>query len=120
MDHNQILQALEESLLTSAVRRNRAKMSALLAEGFREFGASGRVFSKAEVIDMLQAETPASLSLDSFEAQQISPQAILVTYRETKEAAGSAPTISLRSSLWIFRGEHWQMLFHQGTKIAQK
>lgn len=108
---------LEEMLLQSAVRRNAAKIAELLAEDFREFGSSGRVFSRAEIIAALQKEDPAHWSLSDFDAKQLSEFLVLVTYSATRMSNNSPPAQSLRSSLWALRESRWQMLFHQGTKI---
>lgn len=119
MDFKQTLLELEQRLLTHAIRRDAQELSALLADEFREFGSSGRTYSKTEILDLLPSEPPATLSLNSFEAYLVSEQAVLVTFRAVKEVAGSPPVESLRSSLWIYRDGRWQLLFHQGTKISK-
>lgn len=118
MGISQELQELEQLLLTSTVRQNAQKIALLLADEFREFGSSGRVFSKAEIIDQLQTEPPVSLILNSFESFRLADHIFLTTFRVVKEVAGLPPSESLRSSIWAFRDGHWQMLFHQGTKIS--
>lgn len=117
MDVRQTLLELEQRLLTNAIRHNARELSSLLAEEFREFGSSGRAFSKAEIIDLLASEPSVCLSLKSFEFYPISEQAALVTFRAVREVAGSPPIESLRSSLWVYRDGRWQLLFHQGTKV---
>lgn len=111
------LRELEESLLQAAVRKDASEVAALLADGFREIGSSGRVYSKAEVIALLQAEESLPLSLRDFEAALLSASLALVTYRALRETPDGEPVQSWRSSLWELRDGRWQMLFHQGTKI---
>jgi hypothetical protein len=106
-------------LLSSATRHDATVLSSLLADEFREFGSSGKAFSKAEIISHLQSESSVPLSLHDFEAYPISDQAFLVTFRAVKAVPGLPSIASLRSSLWIYRDGRWQMLFHQGTKIPQ-
>jgi hypothetical protein len=118
MDVKQTLQGLEQRLLTNATRHDAREVSSLLADEFREFGSSGRTFSKIEIIDLLQSESSVCFSLKDFEAYPVSEQTVLVTFRAVKEIEGLPPTESLRSSLWIHRDGRWQMLFHQGTKVA--
>ncbi|MHB0981085.1 MAG: DUF4440 domain-containing protein [Thermoleophilia bacterium] len=43
--------ALEEALLDPAVRQFQARLSELTADDFVEFGSSGRVFGKSDVLD---------------------------------------------------------------------
>lgn len=117
MELSDHLRSLEESLLRSAVRKNAPEVAALLADGFREFGCSGRVYSRAEIIGHLQEEEPARLSLTDFEATPLSASLVLVTYRALRVGPNDDSVQSLRSSLWELRDGRWQMLFHQGTKI---
>jgi hypothetical protein len=53
MDVSETLRGLEASLLTNAVRKNRARVAELLAEDFREFGRSGTAYTKAEILQFL-------------------------------------------------------------------
>lgn len=110
------LRQLEEDLLRSEVRRDSIRVSALLADEFREFGASGRVYDRSSVLSELASESPADLSLTDFVCQQPAPGVALVTYRSTRaDAAGTRN--SMRSSLWVLRDGCWKILFHQGTRI---
>ncbi len=125
MDLDDHLRALEEALLTPAVRRDKVPLADLLCEEFREFGSSGRVWTRAEILESLSTEQPVPFRLEAFKATPIAPEAVLLTYRVQREAASpEAPEASarapqsLRSSLWIQREGRWQMLFHQGTPAA--
>ena len=57
---------LEERLLDSAVRRSPEAISALLADEFVEYGSSGRVFDKEQIIESLQGEDPTERLLSDF------------------------------------------------------
>jgi hypothetical protein len=120
MDLATHLQHLEEQLLDPAVRKNPAELDALLTDDFREFGSSGRSYTKAAIIALLQEEpaNPVTLSLRNFTVQLLAPEIALATYTSTRtnQRAGET-THSLRSSLWIHRDDRWQMHFHQGTRI---
>lgn len=111
------LRALEERLLQAAVRKEALQAGALLAEDFFEFGSSGRVYSRAEILAALEGEALCRLSLTDFEMRQFSSSLALVTYRSLRECPECEPTWSLRNSLWEMRAGRWQMIFHQGTKI---
>jgi|SRR5580698_7772287 hypothetical protein len=112
--------ALEQLLMDPLLRKDREKVSALLAEDFREFGSSGCVWNREAILDLLVNEVsqPAPI-IEDFAVQNIGPEAKLVTYRSVRESAISGVQVHcLRSSIWIRRGEHWQMIFHQGTKVS--
>ena len=111
------LQKIEERLLESAVRSDARQLDDILCDEFREYGASGRVFTKAQIVADLTAETPEGLSLKDFRCEAVAEGVALVTYRSVRQTQ-SGEVASLRSSLWVQRKGVWQMLFHQGTRAA--
>jgi hypothetical protein len=116
---DELLLQLEQQLMDPVFRKDRGRVSALLAEEFREFGASGRVWSREAILDLLASEMPRPASaVEDFAIQHIGPEAVLVTYRAVcAQGESGVPHASLRSSLWIRSKDGWQVLFHQGTKI---
>ncbi len=112
------LRALEEQLLRPDVRHQRDQAAALLAEDFREFGSSGRVFKRQQILDALEGEEQAELSMSDFAAVELAPGVVLATYQSSRQFDGDTPEIrSLRSSIWVLRDGRWQIIFHQGTRI---
>jgi hypothetical protein len=110
------LQQLEEDLLRPDVRRNPERIAQLLADDFREFGASGRIYGKAEILAALSTEAPAQIQLTDFACHQLTAEIALVTYQSQRTDANGTRG-ALRSSVWIRRENRWQMLFHQGTRL---
>ena len=115
------LHSLEERLLQPDVRHSAAELTQLLAPEFREFGCSGRTYTRAEVISDLASETTLhDRTLSDFTLLASTPDFALVTYRSTRrDANGAVKAITLRSSTWIHRDDRWQLLFHQGTLNTQ-
>ena len=110
------LRHLEEQLLQPEVRGSAERLAALLAEDFVEFGSSGRVFDRKQIIAALADETPTKRSLSKFEATMLSEDIALVTYRATRGSQPGAGAVhTLRSSIWRRSNGRWQMVFHQGT-----
>lgn len=109
---------LELSLLTEAVRKDPARMCLLLTEEFCEFGASGCVYNKTEVIAELQAEHERRIAMKDFATQMIDSSTMLVRYRSVREGADGVTVEALRSSIWVLREGRWQILFHQGTRVG--
>ena len=107
-----VLLALETGLLDPAVRRQPAAVGALLAEEFREFGKSGRVYSKQEILALLAQEPEKAIHMEDFEVTRLGETFTLATYKSVT-AEGQAR----RSSLWMWREGCWLMIFHQGTPI---
>jgi hypothetical protein len=113
------LRQLEEHLLNPATRRDPTLVAPLLADDFIEFGASGRVFDKASILEDLKNEPPRPASLlEDFAIRELSPAIILATYRATRFDPSGAPiSQSRRSSIWAHVNGQWQITFHQGTPI---
>jgi hypothetical protein len=121
MDHEltEELRSLEERLLDPEIRRDRHAVASLLAPEFVEFGSSGRVFTREQILELLENEQPQRIELRDFAVQTLAPKAALATWRSIR-LDGSKPEASfLRSSIWVFREERWQMIFHQGTRAAE-
>src|SRR6478609_2536417 len=114
------LQKLEELMLKPDVRHSAEQLSQLLADDFREFGGSGRVTNKAQIIEVLKTQPPLELWLDHFEVICLATDVALVTYRgNCKLPESDKVSQSLRSSIWVNRNGRWEVVFHQGTPAAQ-
>jgi hypothetical protein len=111
------LRELEESLLTNSLRKDAEKVSALLAEEFCEFGRSGTVYSKADILALLQDEEETRIVMRDFIYRSIAEGVALVTYRSERAEPDGELIAALRSSLWLMRDGRWQMVFHQGTRV---
>jgi hypothetical protein len=118
-----LLRRLEEQLLKPEIRHSPDQVGDLLSDDFVEFGSSGGMFNKQQVIEALQQEGPADptirLSLVDFIARRLASDVILVTYRTIQEGGPGTRQVSrLRSSIWKLIEGRWQMVFHQGTPSA--
>ena len=111
-----IIRQLEERLLQPHVRQAAGDVAELLADDFMEFGSSGRIFTKPQIIESLQQESPTRLALREFRARTLAPGVVLVTYRAVRQGESEEKlAYSLRSSIWRWSEGRWQMMFHQGT-----
>lgn len=108
-DLDQLVQ-LEEAMWRSETRGDRGWMDRHLAPEFREFGRSGRRYTRDETIAIDVGEIDAVLPLADLEIRELSANLALVTYRS--EVAGETAN---RSSIWRWSGSGWRMEFHQGT-----
>lgn len=108
---------LERALLQPEVRRSARRLDTLLDDDFREFGASGRVYDKADILRALPAEDPAAYEIGEFEVRPLCGGVVLATYRVVRTSGGMA-AVSLRSSIWKHDGSAWRVVFHQGTPCS--
>jgi ribonuclease HI len=104
---------LEVLLLQPEVRRDAVTLDRLLHPDFREIGASGRCWTRDEVIDELTKDPEqVPITASALDARQVSDGLILLTYH-SEAPHGSA----LRSSWWARSDAGWQIVFHQGTPV---
>ena len=111
-----LLLNLEQLLMDPDFRKDRVRAAALLAEEFFEFGSSGRVWTRAEILDPSSA-SPSAPGVEDFVVRSIAPELVQATYRTARTTPESGQQAALRCSLWIWREDRWQVLFHQGTKV---
>jgi hypothetical protein len=116
------IRALEETLHRPEIRRSNTAVGGLLCDGFVEFGSSGKVYQRQEIIDLLAREDEAGdagrLQAADYAIRAIAEGAVLLTYRTRRTTSAGAERQVLRSSIWQKTEAGWQMLFHQGTVIA--
>ena len=110
------------NLLQPNVRKSAKDIMDLLADEFIEFGSSGRVFDKQQIIKSLQNEPMEALtqrSITEFKTLILATGVVLVTYRLVRHISGEEPVHSLRSSIWKLNNARWKMIFHQGTLVKE-
>jgi hypothetical protein len=113
------IRALEERLLDPEVRHSPSELDRLLADHFREFGSSGRVFTKESMIASLTAESGAfDYELADFTVTLLAPTVALATYALIDVTSTNDPRRALRSSIWVQRDGSWRIVFHQGTQSS--
>lgn len=116
--HHQLLH-LEQQLMDPIFRRDRRAVAELLSEDFREFGSSGRIWTRDSILEMLTSEEAFTTpTVEDFQTQQLSLDTYLVTYRTSRPNQDAPPSAALRSSIWTNRSDKWEILFHQGTRLA--
>jgi hypothetical protein len=109
---------LEQRLAQVGRKLSAEEASSLIAEDFVEFGASGKVWSKAEIIAAMSQWAPIERIVENFSARELSASVCLVTYKVVGVTQDrQASPFLLRSSIWRYTGERWQIVFHQGTNV---
>jgi hypothetical protein len=100
------------------------EIAKLLADEFIEFGSSGRVFNKHDIIEALHDEhaegrSPARTA-DGLTVRRLTKVVALVTYRTVSQISTTGEKHrTLRSSTWKWIDGRWQMIFHQGTLVGR-
>lgn len=111
------LRALEPITHRLPAGADRAAIEALLEENFFEVGASGKVYPRDVVLDVVaqrysRGEDPDddAWSIDDFSTVALIDNVYLVTYR-----LRFAGRLSRRSTLWRRHQSGWCAVYHQGT-----
>lgn len=117
----QLLMALEVELHKPAARNDAARLDVLLHDDFREFGRSGSVYTKADILSRLPTETQQVVVVaDHFVLRRLSDVVALLTYRSANLLDdGTCDRFTLRTSVWEHSIRGWQISFHQGTPTVQ-
>lgn len=108
------LHELETSLWVAETRFDDVYMERVFAPDFMEFGRSGRVYQRHEMLGFSGDTIDIALPLQNFQARQIAPNVVLITYLSQVTYDDDVQSGN-RSSLWVFADERWQLTFHQGT-----
>ncbi|HUB43160.1 MAG TPA: DUF4440 domain-containing protein [Streptosporangiaceae bacterium] len=104
----------EIRLLQPQVRRAPADVDALLDPEFSEFGASGRRWSRSEILTSLASEErEAAAAAHDLRATWIAEGVVLVTY-----VSDDGERRCNRSSIWRRTPAGWRVYFHQGTPVS--
>ena len=101
---------LEIELLKPAARKSVERLDQLISDEFIEFGSSGKVYSKQDILQTLPYEKEQAIEINNFKTAELSEDVVLATYRATIDGVPS-----LRSSIWKRVSSNWKMIFHQGT-----
>jgi hypothetical protein len=111
--------ALEKALLDPAVRRDRARVSALLADDFIEFGSSGGIWTRDTTLHLLESENYSPPSVEDMACRALSEGVMLVTYKTVRINTDTGErSTALRSSIWTNESGKWVVRFHQGTRAG--
>jgi hypothetical protein len=99
------------------VRRAPEQLTDLLHPDFLEFGASGRRWSRPDIIEELAAEQhpdgqQAVAEVSDLTGTRLAADVVLVTYVSQRGSRRCR-----RSSVWRRTPAGWRVFFHQGTII---
>lgn len=112
----QELVELEHAMWREETRFNPGFQERHFAPGFFEFGRSGRVYNRDQVI--AAASQPIDAALQNIRITELSAGLVLITYDSVLQRGPGTVEYSRRSSIWSKASGSWQMHFHQGTPFS--
>jgi len=114
-----LIKKIEVELLQDDVRKSKERLGKILSDDFFEFGQSGNKYFKQDILELLPLLPKEKFSVSNFEVLELSPDKVLATYlMERQELKTKKKSRSWRSSIYQKHNDTYQMLFHQGTPIA--
>ena len=109
-----ILTSLEEDMWREGARFDQSFQEQRFANDFFEFGRSGRVYTRDQIIHVDLQPIHAVLPLPNLANRLFDKNTAQVTYNSQDEYDGITE-YARRSSIWSRTGSGWVMRFHQGT-----
>jgi hypothetical protein len=98
----------------------RAEFDGMMAPEFWEVGASGRLYSREFVLDLLEkrfAEPQADAwETSEFRCQRLADDLYLLPYTLLQDEV----RLTRRVTIWRRTVEGWKIVFHQGTVVVNK
>jgi len=106
-DLSLVIYGLEYALANGGIK----KPESVIADDFMEYGKSGTVYFKSDVIETVRARKNGNTKISDFSMKLLEQNTAFVTYKGIKDGKKT-----LRSSIWKFNAGDWHIVFHQGTK----
>ena len=108
------LTRLEEAMWKADTRFDLEFQEARFAPDFVEFGRSGKIYQRSEIIREGGASIEATLPLPNLAMKALDANTVQVTYDSAVVYRGVTEHAH-RSSIWSRAPSGWVMGFHQGT-----
>ena len=117
-DISKTIYELELSLLRPEIRSSVETLNLLLADDFQEFGSSGLIYDKKDILERLPQNVMDIVYIVSdFNTKIISLDVVQTTFKTERVTNGIDKVYSFRSSLWRKTNSSWEIFFHQGTLL---
>ena len=112
-DKFELIKSLEIELTLKEVRADPVRLSELLHDDFGEFGKSGSVYDKQDIVRELPGWEYLDIECGEFNPIELSENVVLLKYQSTLNGVKTN-----RSSIWVNENGNWQIIHHQGTECA--
>ena len=112
----ELLLKLEMSLWIEETRNNIEFLDKVLHKDFKEFGKSGKVFNKEDILKDTKCVINAIFPFEELDVKSLSEETYLITYVASRKDNNKIIKTN-RSSIWIGDSENIQLIFHQGTLV---
>lgn len=108
-----VLYRAELDLIHPETSHSRSELEKLLHPLYTETGSTGNTYDREAIIEMMIGQKPGGVVIRDFEAHPLNADTAFVTYR----SIGTGGQEARRTSIWMRTDDHWQLRYHQGTRI---
>ena len=108
---------LERAMWRAETRYDPAFQEKHFAADFVEFGRSGEVYDRAQII--VDGGGPIDARLENARVRELAADTVLITYDSSVRRDAGTVEYGRRSSIWSRIDGVWQMRFHQGTPFVR-
>ncbi len=108
----------EHILAEAQQQKNANLLRATLADESLYVAYNGLVLTKTQIVKDLKYIDVSRYQMKNFKVRRLGPAAALLTYDlDTSASVGGqdVPAKQYASSVWMNRGGHWVLIFHQET-----
>lgn len=110
---------LENRLQQPDVRRSPELLNDLISEDLTEFGSSGQMYTKNDVLVNLPSSPEIKFIMSDFRINVLSDNVVQSLFKTEKtNLENGKVSKSLRCSVWRNENGKWRMIFHQGTPFV--
>lgn len=116
------LVALENDLARAEKLHNLALIDSTLAPDFLEIAGNGRLYTKAEIMQVVKDVQIDDYALTDFHSVDVRDDVAVLTYQATVRGSYQGqpfPYKNLLSSVWHRQKGHWQLVFHTSNAVPQ-
>ena len=113
---------LEKDLVRAEKMHNLSFIDEVLAPDFVEVAGNGRLYTRAEIMEIVKDIQIDDYALDNFRVLNVRDEAGIVVYEAAVRGSYKGqpfPARNLLSSTWRRQKGRWQMVFHTSTPIPQ-
>jgi ribonuclease HI len=103
----------EKEFFTKSFCENDQAVFERLDKDFLEFGQSGKIYHRHEILEYLRNAGDRSIEILDFHVEKLCKSCCIAKYRCENDGK-----IANRTSIWIHIDNQWKLKFHQGSPVT--
>ena len=109
-----IILEYEKEFFKKSFCENDQAVSDRLDANYLEFGQSGKIYHRNEIVEYLRNAGDRSIEIIDFRLEKLCKSCCIAKYRCENDGKNA-----FRTSIWIQIDNQWKLKFHQGAPVTQ-